>query len=78
MARYVAISNEMDRSRPITLAEAQRRDASWDAERYHLARCVVEDGRGRSSAGRGFSVQRREDDAMADSFVSRFGCYTIM
>src|SRR5664279_1504274 len=26
----------------------------------------------------GSSVQRREDDAMADSFVSRFGCYTII
>jgi hypothetical protein len=26
----------------------------------------------------GSSLQRREDDAMADSFVSRFGCYTII
>jgi hypothetical protein len=26
----------------------------------------------------GSSVQRREDDAMADFFVSRFGCYTII
>jgi hypothetical protein len=26
----------------------------------------------------GSSLQRREDDAMADSFVSRFGYYTII
>jgi GNAT superfamily N-acetyltransferase len=43
LAACVAISNAVDPTHSTSLAAAQRRDAMWDRQHYHLARFVAQD-----------------------------------
>ena len=47
LAACVAIGNAVDPDHPTSLAAAQHRDATWDAERYDRVRYVAEDATGR-------------------------------
>jgi GNAT superfamily N-acetyltransferase len=47
LAACLAISNALDPASQVSLPEAQREDAAWNATRYHRSRYVAEDASGR-------------------------------